>query len=156
LIKVPAGLINMAVTDAISTIASQILNRAQKQSPILLAASASFAIGFLLRFLFAAKQQPEILPSPCSTHLPHLSEQPLTYLKTRDWSTQILLALVSLPSSWTGSPSGRFALAGFSMGGDIAVAFISYFPRLVSSLILLALSGLVRKGHIDTRSRGLY
>jgi pimeloyl-ACP methyl ester carboxylesterase len=74
----------------------------------------------------------------------------------RLWATQILLALSSSPLAWMGKGSGKFALIGFSMGGGISAAFTSYFPQLVSSLILLAPSGLVRKSRISATTRVLY
>ncbi|KAI9796964.1 MAG: hypothetical protein M1833_005910, partial [Piccolia ochrophora] len=61
------------------------------------------------------------------------------------YTSQILLAITSSPLSWTGSSSDGFSLVGYSLGGGIAVAFTSYFPHLVSSLVLLAPSGLLRR-----------
>ncbi|MCJ1247427.1 hypothetical protein MMC30_004641 [Trapelia coarctata] len=72
----------------------------------------------------------------------------------RLYSTAILLALASSPMSWTGS--SKFALVGYSMGGGIVANFTSCFPTLVSSLVLIAPSGLIREHHFSTRSRILY
>ncbi|KXG46681.1 Alpha/beta hydrolase fold-1 [Penicillium griseofulvum] len=74
----------------------------------------------------------------------------------RLFSTQIFLALTSSPISWTGVESGKFCLTGYSLGGGIAAAFASYFPHLLSSLVLLAPSGLLRDSHISFQSRLLY
>ncbi|KAH8700293.1 putative alpha/beta hydrolase family protein [Talaromyces proteolyticus] len=74
----------------------------------------------------------------------------------RLFTTQILLALTSSPLSWTGASSGQFALVGYSLGGGIAAAFASHFPNLLSSLVLLAPSGLLRDSHISWQSRVLY
>lgn len=73
----------------------------------------------------------------------------------RLFATQILLALASSPVSWTGSSSGGFSLIGYSLGGGIAVGFASYFPDLISSLILIAPSGLIRDSHMSLFSRVL-
>ncbi|EKV07803.1 Alpha/beta hydrolase family protein, putative [Penicillium digitatum] len=74
----------------------------------------------------------------------------------RLFSTQIFLALTSSPISWTGAESGKFCLTGYSLGGGIAAAFASYFPHLLSSLVLLAPSGLLRNSQISFQSRLLY
>ncbi|KAF3386622.1 hypothetical protein F1880_000693 [Penicillium rolfsii] len=74
----------------------------------------------------------------------------------RLFATQIMLALTSSPISWTGAESGKFCLVGYSLGGGIAAAFASYFPQLLTSLVLLAPSGLVRDSHISFQSRILY
>lgn len=74
----------------------------------------------------------------------------------RLFATQIFLALSSSPISWTGAGSGKFCLAGYSLGGGIAAAFASYFPQLLSSLVLLAPSGLLRDSQISFQSRLLY
>lgn len=73
----------------------------------------------------------------------------------RLFSTQIMLALSSSPISWTGNGS-KFHLLGYSLGGGIAAAFASYFPQLLSSVILLAPAGLIRDNHISFQSRVLY
>jgi pimeloyl-ACP methyl ester carboxylesterase len=70
--------------------------------------------------------------------------------------TQILLVLASSPLSWTGIGSGRFCLVGYSLGGGIAAVFASYFKELLSSLVLLAPSGLLRDSRINIQSRLLY
>lgn len=67
-----------------------------------------------------------------------------------------MLALTSSPISWTGADSGRFCLTGYSLGGGIAAGFASYFPHLLSSLVLLAPSGLLRDSHVSFQSRLLY
>lgn len=74
----------------------------------------------------------------------------------RLFTTQILLALNSSPLSWTGAGSGRFCLVGYSLGGGIAAAFASYFPDLLSSLVLLAPAGLIRDSQISFQSRLMY
>ncbi len=60
----------------------------------------------------------------------------------RLYVTQMLLVLASSPLSWTGSNSIR--LVGYSLGGGIAAHFAGTFPHMVSSLVLLAPSGLIR------------
>jgi pimeloyl-ACP methyl ester carboxylesterase len=75
---------------------------------------------------------------------------------SRLFSTQILLTLASSPISWTGVESGKFSLVGYSLGGGIAAAFASYFPQLLSSLVLLAPAGLIRDSQISFQSRLLY
>ena len=72
----------------------------------------------------------------------------------RLFASAILIALSSSNLCWTGSSS--FAIVGYSLGGGIATNFTSYFPSLVSSLILIAPSGLVRKGHVSKLSKLLY
>lgn len=67
-----------------------------------------------------------------------------------------MLALASSPISWTGSESGKFCLVGYSLGGGIAAGFASYFPQLLSSLVLLAPAGLIRDSQISFQSRLLY
>lgn len=67
-----------------------------------------------------------------------------------------MLALTSSPISWTGAGSGKFCLVGYSLGGGIAAAFASFFPQLLSSLVLLAPSGLVRDSQVSFQSRLLY
>ncbi|KAL4804830.1 Alpha/Beta hydrolase protein [Aspergillus unguis] len=74
----------------------------------------------------------------------------------RLFTTQIFLALTSSPISWTGAGSGRFCLVGYSLGGGIAASFASYFPQLLTSLVLLAPAGLIRDSHITFRTRLLY
>jgi pimeloyl-ACP methyl ester carboxylesterase len=72
----------------------------------------------------------------------------------RLYTTQILLAVASSPLSWTGT--NGFAIIGYSLGGGISASFTSSFPNLVSSLILIAPSGLVRESHIAWQSKFLY
>ncbi|KAJ5774173.1 hypothetical protein N7457_009069 [Penicillium paradoxum] len=74
----------------------------------------------------------------------------------RLFSTQILLALTSSPISWTGEKSGKFCLVGYSLGGGIAAAFASYFPQMLSSVVLLGPSGLLRDSQVSFQSRLLY
>lgn len=74
----------------------------------------------------------------------------------RLFATQILLALSSSALSWTGAGSNRFCLVGYSLGGGIAASFASYFPQLLSSLVLLAPAGLIRDSQISFQSRLLY
>jgi len=74
---------------------------------------------------------------------------------TRLYTTSILLALTSSPVPWTGNDT-RFALIGYSLGGGIVANFTSYFPSVVSSLVLLAPSGLVRADHISLTNKFLY
>jgi pimeloyl-ACP methyl ester carboxylesterase len=72
------------------------------------------------------------------------------------FTSQILLVLATSPLSWTGSSSGRFSIVGYSLGGGIATAFTSHFPGLVSSLVTIAPSGLLRPHHIARSSRLIY
>ncbi|GLI77323.1 hypothetical protein PoHVEF18_005612 [Penicillium ochrochloron] len=74
----------------------------------------------------------------------------------RLFATQMMLALTSSPISWTGAGSGKFCLVGYSLGGGIAAAFASFFPQLLTSLVLLAPAGLVRDSQISFQSRILY
>lgn len=61
---------------------------------------------------------------------------------SRLFVTQILLVLASSPLSWTGDSA--FRLIGYSLGGGIAIHLANTFPRMVSSLVLLAPAGLIR------------
>ena len=74
---------------------------------------------------------------------------------TRLFTTCILLSLTSSSLPWTGSGT-RFSLIGYSLGGGIVANFTSYFPSLVSSLILLAPSGLVRPERTSLTNKLLY
>ncbi|KAK0659003.1 hypothetical protein DIS24_g4227 [Lasiodiplodia hormozganensis] len=75
----------------------------------------------------------------------------------RLYTTQILLALASSPLSWTGSASQSFSIVGYSLGGGIAADFASYFyPRLVSSLVLIAPGGVMRRERVSWKSWWLY
>lgn len=47
-------------------------------------------------------------------------------------------------------------MVGYSLGGGIGAAFASYFPHLLSSLTLLAPSGLLRDSQISRSTRILY
>lgn len=73
----------------------------------------------------------------------------------RLYTTTILLALTSSPMPWTGNGEA-FSLIGYSLGGGIVANFTSYFPSLVSSLVLLAPSGLVRQSRITLMNKILY
>ncbi|KAJ5928753.1 hypothetical protein N7466_007709 [Penicillium verhagenii] len=74
----------------------------------------------------------------------------------RLFTTQILLALASSPVSWTGADSGKFCLVGYSLGGGISAAFASYFPHLISSLVLLAPAGMMHDSHVSSQAKLLY
>ncbi|KAL4990229.1 Alpha/Beta hydrolase protein [Aspergillus falconensis] len=74
----------------------------------------------------------------------------------RLFASQIFLALSSSPIPWTGAGSGKFCLVGYSLGGGIATSFASFFPQLLSALVLLAPAGLIRDNHISFRTRFLY
>ena len=52
--------------------------------------------------------------------------------------------------------SGRFALIGYSLGGGIAASFTAHFPGLVSSLVLITPSGLLRPNRVSLRTKVLY
>ena len=67
-----------------------------------------------------------------------------------------MLALTSSPISWTGAESGKFCLVGYSLGGGIAASFASYFPHLLSSLVLLAPAGMMHDSHVSPQARLLY
>lgn len=73
----------------------------------------------------------------------------------RLYTTTILLALTSSPLPWTGNGE-TFSLIGYSLGGGIVANFTSYFPSLVSSLVLLAPVGLVRQSRITLMNKILY
>lgn len=66
----------------------------------------------------------------------------------------ILIVIASSMLSWTGRSS--FCIIGYSLGGGIAVNFASFFSNLVSSVVLLAPSGLIRPYHFDWHSKLLY
>ena len=66
----------------------------------------------------------------------------------------ILFVLASSRISWTGPK--RFSILGYSLGGGIAVNFASCFPNLISSVVLLAPSGLIRPYHFGWQSGFLY
>lgn len=74
----------------------------------------------------------------------------------RLFTTQIMLALTSSPISWTGTESGKFCLVGYSLGGGISAAFASYFPHLLSSLVLLAPAGMMHDSHVSSQAQLLY
>lgn len=84
------------------------------------------------------------------------SETPVsTPHSARLYTTTILLALASSPISWTGN-GNKFSLIGYSLGGGIVANFTSHFPTLVSSLILLAPSGLIRAERFTWTNKILY
>ena len=84
------------------------------------------------------------------------SDTPLpTPHSSRLYTTTILLALTSSPLAWTGNGE-RFSLIGYSLGGGIVASFTSYFPSLVSSLVLFAPAGLVRQNRVTFLNRILY
>ena len=74
---------------------------------------------------------------------------------SRLYTSTILLALSTSPLSWTGNRE-TFSLIGYSLGGGIVANFTSYFPSLVSSLVLLAPAGLVRESRITLTNKILY
>ena len=74
----------------------------------------------------------------------------------RLYASQIFMALASSTIAWTGPASGGFTLIGYSLGGGLAADFTSWFPELVSDLVLLAPAGLIREANIDWKSRILY
>ena len=72
----------------------------------------------------------------------------------RLYTSQTLLALASSPLAWTGD--GALRVVGYSMGGGIAVHFAGAFPRMVSSLVLLAPAGLIRAENFGTVTRYIF
>lgn len=74
---------------------------------------------------------------------------------TRLYTTTILLALTSSPLAWTGNGE-TFSLIGYSLGGGIVANFTSYFPSLVSSLVLLAPAGLMRQNRVTLWNKILF
>lgn len=75
---------------------------------------------------------------------------------SRLFCSQILTCLASSSLSWTGKSSGRFALIGYSLGGGIAASFTAHFPSLVSSLVLITPSGLLRPNRVSLQTKLLY
>lgn len=73
----------------------------------------------------------------------------------RLYTSTILLALTSSPLPWTGNGE-TFSLIGYSLGGGIVANFTSYFPSLVSSLVLLAPAGLIRQNRLTLTNKILY
>ncbi|KAH7127049.1 Alpha/Beta hydrolase protein [Dendryphion nanum] len=67
------------------------------------------------------------------------------------YTNQIFLCLQSSPIPWR-----SFHVIGYSLGGAIAADFTSYFPALVSGLVLIAPGGLIRPQHIGWGSKFLY
>ena len=74
---------------------------------------------------------------------------------SRLYTSTILLALTSSPLPWTGNGE-TFSLIGYSLGGGIVANFTSYFPSLVSSLVLIAPAGLLRQSRISLMNKILY
>ena len=74
----------------------------------------------------------------------------------RLFTSQILIALVSSPLSWTGRGLGGFALVGYSLGGGISANFTAHFPSLVNALVLIAPSGIIRPHHFSRLNRIVY
>ena len=74
----------------------------------------------------------------------------------RLFTTQILITLASSSLSWTGKNSGGFSLVGYSLGGGIAANFTANFPGLVTSLVLIAPSGVIRPHHFSRLNRVIY
>ncbi|KAL1633853.1 hypothetical protein SLS56_002733 [Neofusicoccum ribis] len=74
---------------------------------------------------------------------------------SRLYTTQILLAITSSPLPWTGAHA-QFSIVGYSLGGGVAADFFSHSPHLVSSLVLLAPAGLIRRSHLSWKSTLLY
>lgn len=70
------------------------------------------------------------------------------------FTTIILIVLASSSIAWAGPSS--FSILGYSLGGGIVVNFVSCFPNLVSSVILLAPSGLIRPHHFGWQNKLLY
>ncbi|KAL9598456.1 MAG: hypothetical protein Q9219_004492 [cf. Caloplaca sp. 3 TL-2023] len=60
------------------------------------------------------------------------------------FGNQIFYAFASSPISWTGQASDGFSIVAFSLGASIAMSFVSHFPYLVNSIVLLAPGGLLR------------
>lgn len=72
----------------------------------------------------------------------------------RLYVSQALCALASSPLPWLGA-SG-FDLAGYSLGGGIAVHFAAAFPGAVRTLTLLAPAGLIRPESFGTVTRTVF
>ena len=67
------------------------------------------------------------------------------------YASMILIAITSSSRPWT-----EFTLIGYSFGGGISASFASHFPHLVSNLVLIAPSGLIRDYHLGKVNRILY
>ncbi|RDW74077.1 hypothetical protein BP5796_07519 [Coleophoma crateriformis] len=76
-------------------------------------------------------------------------------LDSRQYTSQILLAVTTSPLPWTGVENG-FSLIGYSLGGGIAADFAHYFPDMVRNLVLLAPAGLIRPYHFGWQSKLMY
>ncbi|KAI4097595.1 MAG: hypothetical protein LQ344_000328 [Seirophora lacunosa] len=99
---------------------------------------------------------PKLIPSPDLpgrgySSAPDPEDQPQSSVF---FTNIILYVLVSSPLAWIGP--GAFAAVGYSLGGGILVNFASYFSNLVTSVTLLAPSGLIRPHHFGWKSRLLY
>ncbi|KAH8841838.1 hypothetical protein MCOR27_004954 [Pyricularia oryzae] len=74
----------------------------------------------------------------------------------RLYVSQALCALASSPLSWMDGSTGGFDLAGYSLGGGVAVHFAASFPATVRSLILLAPAGMIRKESFGAVTRFVF
>ncbi|KAI6353631.1 hypothetical protein MCOR25_008920 [Pyricularia grisea] len=74
----------------------------------------------------------------------------------RLYVSQALCALASSPLSWMDGSTGGFDLAGYSLGGGVAVHFAASFPAAVRSLILLAPAGMIRKESFGAVTRFVF
>lgn len=74
----------------------------------------------------------------------------------RLYVSQALCALASSPLSWLDGGSPGFDLAGYSLGGGVAVHFAASFPTAVRSLILLAPAGMIRKESFGAVTRFVF
>ena len=83
------------------------------------------------------------------------SSTPIAPHSARLFTTCIFLALISSPIPWTGDKSS-LSLIGYSLGGGICANFCSYFPSLVSSLVLIGPGGLVRKERVTFLNKFLF
>ncbi|KAK1755146.1 Alpha/Beta hydrolase protein [Echria macrotheca] len=72
----------------------------------------------------------------------------------RLYTTQCLLALSSSPLPWTGTSALR--VIGYSLGGGIAVHLAATIPQTISSLVLLAPSGLIEPHSFGALSNFLF
>ena len=73
----------------------------------------------------------------------------------RLYFSQIFMALASSPLAWTGEGSAGFGLVGYSLGGGLAADFVSWFPELVTELVMIAPCGVMRR-KLDWKGRILY
>jgi pimeloyl-ACP methyl ester carboxylesterase len=68
-------------------------------------------------------------------------------------ATEILFAITLSPLAWT--PEGC-SLIGYSLGGGIVADFASSFPDIVTSLVLLAPTGMIGPYHFGWQARLMY